>query len=654
LINPDTIRQIFDTVRIEDVIGEFVTLKKRGVNYVALCPFHNEKTPSFYVSPAKGIYKCFGCGKSGNAASFLMEHEHYSYPEALKYLAKKYSIDIIEDKQTPEQIKSQNEKESIYNVNDFACKYFSDNLFQKTEAKIGLTYLKERGFTEDTIKKFQLGYSIDKWNDFTENALNNGYNINFLKKSGLTIAEDSKQYDRFKGRVMFPIHNLSARILGFGGRILTKEKDKAKYINSPESDIYHKSKILYGLYFSKSEIIKQDNCYLVEGYTDVISLYQAGIENVVASSGTSLTTEQIRLIRRYTKNITILYDSDTAGTKAAFRGIDMIFEQGINVKVLLFPQGQDPDSFARNNSKEQVKNFIAQNATDFIIFKTNLLLKEIKNEPTKKTSFIRDILQSIALIPDAISRSIYIKECGNILKVQEQILMYELNKIRKQKFSKRIKTSDTDELQELVAEQETEEQTGIEKNSCEEQERRIIFLLLNYGNQEIVFEELNEDKKKIEIPVKVAKFITNEINTDNIKFENAAYQLIFDKYASEIKKNNIIDDKYFINDADEEISKLFIDIISNPYTSGKYTLSKNWEIKYKTIVETEDKKLKETVLHDVYQMKAKKIEKMILEIGEKIKDITNEEELTNLMQQQNALLTIREKVNLELSRIIIK
>jgi len=651
LISPDTIRQIFDTVRIEEVIGDFVTLKKRGVNYVALCPFHNEKTPSFYVSPAKGIYKCFGCGKSGNAASFLMEHEHYSYPEALKYLAKKYSIDIIEDEQTPEQTKSQNEKESIYNVNDFACKYFSDNLFQKTEAEIGLTYLKERGFTEDTIKKFQLGYSIDKWNDFTENALNNGYNINYLEKSGLTIAKDGKQYDRFRGRVMFPIHNLSARILGFGGRILTKEKDKAKYINSPESDIYHKSNILYGLYFSKSEIIKQDNCYLVEGYTDVISLCQAGIENVVASSGTSLTTEQIRLIRRYTKNITILYDSDTAGTKAAFRGIDMIFEQGINVKVLLFPQGEDPDSFTRNNSKEQVKNFIDQNATDFIIFKTNLLLKEIKNEPTKKSSFIRDILQSIALIPDAISRSIYIKECGNILKVPEQILMYELNKLRKQsgnRLTKRIRTSDTDELQELVTEQETEEQTEIEKDSCEEQERRIIFLLLNYGEQEIIFEELNEDKKKIEVPVQVAKFITNEINTDNIKFENAAYQLIFDKYVSDIKKDNIIDNKYFINDADEEVSKLVIDIISNPHT-----LSKNWKIKYKTIVETEDKKLKETVLHDVYQLKAKKIEKMILEIQTKIEIVISEKELTNLMQQLDALLTIREKINLELSRIII-
>ncbi len=651
MISPDTIRQIFDTVRIEEVIGDFVTLKKRGVNYVALCPFHNEKTPSFYVSPAKGIYKCFGCGKSGNAASFLMEHEHYSYPEALKYLAKKYSIDIIEDEQTPEQTKSQNEKESIYNVNDFACKYFSDNLFQKTEAEIGLTYLKERGFTEDTIKKFQLGYSIDKWNDFTENALNNGYNINYLEKSGLTIAKDGKQYDRFRGRVMFPIHNLSARILGFGGRILTKEKDKAKYINSPESDIYHKSNILYGLYFSKSEIIKQDNCYLVEGYTDVISLCQAGIENVVASSGTSLTTEQIRLIRRYTKNITILYDSDTAGTKAAFRGIDMIFEQGINVKVLLFPQGEDPDSFTRNNSKEQVKNFIDQNATDFIIFKTNLLLKEIKNEPTKKSSFIRDILQSIALIPDAISRSIYIKECGNILKVPEQILMYELNKLRKQsgnRLTKRIRTSDTDELQELVTEQETEEQTEIEKDSCEEQERRIIFLLLNYGEQEIIFEELNEDKKKIEVPVQVAKFITNEINTDNIKFENAAYQLIFDKYVSDIKKDNIIDNKYFINDADEEVSKLVIDIISNPHT-----LSKNWKIKYKTIVETEDKKLKETVLHDVYQLKAKKIEKMILEIQTKIEIVISEKELTNLMQQLDALLTIREKINLELSRIII-
>ncbi|MCK4408075.1 MAG: DNA primase, partial [Bacteroidales bacterium] len=403
MISPETISAIFETARIEEVIGDFVNIKKRGVNYIGLCPFHNEKTPSFTVSPSKGIYKCFGCGKGGNSVNFIMEHERYSYPEALKYLAKKYNIEIEEEEQTPEQLQALDEQEGLYFVSTFAQKYFTENLFKKDEGKaIGLTYFKERDFTESTIKKFQLGYGIDKWDDFTQQALSSGYKIDYLIKTGLTISKENKHYDRFRGRVLFPIHNLSGKVIGFGGRILSSEKSKAKYVNSPESDIYNKSKVLYGIYFSRNAIINKNNCFLVEGYTDVISLHQAGIENVVASSGTSLTTDQIKLIKRYTPNITILYDGDEAGVKASFRGIDMILEEGMNVRIVLFPEGEDPDSYARNNHASEVQEFISKKAEDFISFKTNLLIKETKNDPIKKAALIKEIVKTIALIPDGI------------------------------------------------------------------------------------------------------------------------------------------------------------------------------------------------------------------------------------------------------------
>jgi len=372
LIKPETKQTIFETARIDEVVGDFVSLKKRGVNLIGLCPFHDEKTPSFTVSPAKGIYKCFGCGKGGNAVNFIMEHEHYSYPEALKYLAKKYGIEIIEEKQTAEQLQALDEKESLFNVTAFAQKYFSDNLFNKDEGKaIGLSYFKsKRNYNEATIKKFELGYCIDKWADFTEHATKNAYKLKHLVKSGLTVAKNDNHFDRFAARVMFPIHNLTGKVIGFGGRILSSEKSKAKYVNSPESEIYNKSKVLYGIYFSKNSIINKDNCLLVEGYTDVISLHQAGIENVVSSSGTSLTKDQIKLITRYSKNITILYDGDPAGIKASFRGIDMILEEGLNVRIVLFPDGEDPDSYAMNHSSSEVEKFLNDNAVDFITFKT--------------------------------------------------------------------------------------------------------------------------------------------------------------------------------------------------------------------------------------------------------------------------------------------
>ncbi|MBE9480701.1 MAG: DNA primase [Bacteroidetes bacterium] len=648
MISPETISAIFETARIEEVIGDFVNIKKRGVNYIGLCPFHNEKTPSFTVSPSKGIYKCFGCGKGGNSVNFIMEHERYSYPEALKYLAKKYNIEIEEEEQTPEQLQALDEQEGLYFVSTFAQKYFTENLFKKDEGKaIGLTYFKERDFTESTIKKFQLGYGIDKWDDFTQQALSSGYKIDYLIKTGLTISKENKHYDRFRGRVLFPIHNLSGKVIGFGGRILSSEKSKAKYVNSPESDIYNKSKVLYGIYFSRNAIINKNNCFLVEGYTDVISLHQAGIENVVASSGTSLTTDQIKLIKRYTPNITILYDGDEAGVKASFRGIDMILEEGMNVRIVLFPEGEDPDSYARNNHASEVQEFISKKAEDFISFKTNLLIKETKNDPIKKAALIKEIVKTIALIPDGIYRSVYVKECGSIMNVPEQTLMNELNRILRRKFRDKNKITRPEEAPEQE-EYKAEKQIDTDLYEGEFQERDIIRLLLMYGNKEIIFEEINEDNQKIDVPVKVANFIVKDIKSDEIYFQNATYQLIFNEYESAIEKGFIPDEQYFINHADEKISQLTIELISSPYE-----LSPNW-LKKRILVKTEKDRLKLLVVSSVLSFKAKKVDKMIIDNQKEIQKASNDEDRIILQQKHISLKNISRDINRKLSRIIIK
>ena len=432
MIPQDIIQEIIETSRIEEVIGEFVQLKKSGANYKGLSPFVQEKSPSFMVSPVKQIFKDFSSGKGGNVVSFIMEHEHYTYPEALRYLAGKYNIAIPEIERTAEDIAQANEKESIYLVSNYANEYFQKKMHETKEGKdIGLSYFHERGFTEETIKKFQLGYSPNEWGAFTKTAIKEGYKLEFLEKSGLSIVKEDKQFDRFKGRVMFPIHNLSGRVLGFGGRILTQDKKAAKYINSPESEIYHKSKVLYGLFYAKKGIVTNDNCMLVEGYTDVISMHQSGISNVVASSGTALTTEQIRLIGRYTKNITILFDGDSAGIRASFRGIDMILEQDMNVKVVLFPDGEDPDSYAKAHSTEELNQFLTDNSQDFIRFKTSMLVEETKNDPIKRAGLIKDIVTSISKIPDHIKRSVYLQECSSLLNIDEASLITELNKTKR-------------------------------------------------------------------------------------------------------------------------------------------------------------------------------------------------------------------------------
>lgn len=654
MIPPETVSDIITAARIEEVVGDFVMLRKRGVNMIGLCPFHNEKTPSFTVSPVKGIFKCFGCGKAGNSVHFMMEYEHFTYPEALKYLAKKYQIHIEEEEVTPERIAEQNEKEALFLLNQFAQKYFENSIFEKEEGKaIGLTYFHERGFGDDIIRKFQLGYSLNSWDDFSSHARSEGYNADYLVKTGLSIQKEERLVDRFHGRVMFPIHSPSGRIIGFGGRILTSDKHTAKYLNSPESEIYNKSKSLYGIYFAKTAIIQKDNCYLVEGYTDVLSMHQAGITNVVASSGTSLTHDQVKLIQRHTTNITILYDGDPAGIKASLRGIDMILEQGMNVRIVLFPEGEDPDSFAQKRRPAEVEEFISKNADNFILFKTRLLLKETAGDPIKKASLIREIVTTISLIPDAISRSLYIKECSSILDVSEQTLINELNKLLRKNLSKKLQeegqppVTDQPEPVEIAPDQKE-----YDLETTEFQEREIIRLLLLFGNETIMFPHTNEAGDQEETAVKVAHFIFHDISNDEIKFDIPDFQRIFDETGELIRKDIAPEREYFLHHPDNLISTQSINLTLVPYE-----LSNHWAENH-IIVIPEHERLLETVSRALLTFKAKKIERMIKEkyllLQESAKGDNHGETdilLSEIKSLQDKRILIQQK---ELGRTIIK
>jgi DNA primase len=649
LISQEIIAQIIETARIDEVVGEFVTLKKRGVNLLGLCPFHNEKTPSFTVSPKKGIFKCFGCGKGGNSVNFLMEHEQFTYPEALKYLARKYHIEFSEEEQTPEQIRELNEKEGLFHATDFAAKFFATNLFDTEQGRsIGLSYFKERGFRDDIIKKFQLGFALDEWDHFTRNALQQGYNRDYLEKTGLTIVKDGKVYDRFRGRVIFPIHNISGRVLGFGGRILKIEKTSPKYVNSPESEIYHKGKVLYGINLAKNAILTTDNCYLVEGYTDVISLHQAGIENVVASSGTSLTTEQIKLISRYTKNITILYDGDAAGIKASFRGIDMILEQGLDVKIVLFPDGEDPDSFARSHRSSEVTEYITKKAVNFIFFKTDLLLKEAESDPVKKAGLIKEIVGSVALIPDQITRSVYIKECSALMDIAEQNLMNELNRIRRTDFDHKLKEKRPDAPPDTGDPflYKPEKQAEYDFMSSEFQEKDVIRLLMTFGNHLLTFEQINEAGKTEEISVDVATFIVRDLQNDEIGFDAPIYKQVFDLASHQIDAGIIPDDQYFLYNNNPAISELASTLII-----PKYELH-DWP-RVKIIVPREEDKLKFSVMHAVLSMKLRKLERMFEE-NLKAMHQASDSEMEDLMIAQQLILRNKILVSAELGRIVLR
>lgn len=701
MINKLDIDKIFEAARVEEVVGDYVTLKKRGVNLIGLCPFHDEKTPSFYVSPIKGIYKCFGCGKGGHAINFVMEKEMLSYPDALRQLAKKYNIEIAEEQQSAEDLQIQNTRESLFLVSAFAQKCFSENLYQTDEGKsIGYGYLKERGFREDIIQKFQLGYSLTNRSAFTEFAIKAGYKTEYIVKAGLTIEYTSQSgntksiiekeevgnqsdekfaevekntnatqnnpslplkplasayLDRFWGRVLFPIHNVTGRVIAFGGRSLRTDKKTAKYINSPETDIYHKSEILYGIFFAKKEIVSQDNCFLVEGYTDVISMHQSGIENVVASSGTSLTVGQIKLIRRFSKNITILYDGDSAGIKASFRGIDLILEEGMNVKVLLFPDGEDPDSYSKRMSNDEFKSFIKNNSKDFISFKTNLLMGDVQNNPIKKAELIKEIVLSIALIPEAIYRSVYVKECSRILDIEEHILLNELNKLRSKKFNeKNTAPSPSPSVilnkDENVLEQQTsEEKKQLLDASGEHQERDIIRLLLNYGKNIVIVEGegLDEDGQPISINISLAALIIHELQHDNILFENLLYQNIYNEFVTHLVDDKVPDYNFFISHKSTEISYLTVDLISSPY------ILSNWK-KNSIFTTMEEDILKKSMYNAVYALKNRRLEVMIHDIQKRLKENPPEEETMTLLQTQQGLLETKKTLNAFLGRVIVK
>ena len=585
MIAKTTVDQVYETARLEEVIGDFVQLKKSGSNFKGLSPFSDERTPSFMVSPVKQIWKDFSSGKGGNVVAFLMEHEHFTYPEAIKYLAKKYNIEIEETEQTDEQKEQANERESMFLVSEYASKYFTEILWQSELGKaIGLSYFKERGFTDETIKKFGLGYSLDEWEAFTKTALENSYQLEFLQKTGLTIVKEQgggerKTFDRFKGRVMFPIHSMSGRVLGFGGRILTNDKKAAKYLNSPESDIYHKSKVLYGIYYAKQAIAKEDNCFLVEGYTDVIQMHQRGIENVVSSSGTALTPEQIRLINRLTKNITVLFDGDAAGLRASLRGIDLILEQGMNVKVCSFPEGEDPDSFAKNNAYEDVVLYLENNSKDFIQFKTSLLAEEAANDPIKKAETIRDIVQSISKIPDQIQKEIYIQECAKMMQISEQVLYSTLAQIDKKGTTEANRKLKQEQKAFQVVKNEPVEKVDVQY----ELERKIIEMLLLYGDQKQEFEDLvlkeNEEGELILAPevveVKVYEKVYLDLQEDEIELTNESFRTIYYKLIEGLNENEDFSINSFLNVLDqsfvEEVSSILME-------EEKYELH-DWERK---------------------------------------------------------------------------
>ena len=671
MISRSTIDRVFETARVEEVIGEFVQLKKAGSNFKGLSPFTDEKSPSFMVSPVKQIWKDFSTGKGGNAVSFLMEHEHYSYPEAIKFLAKKYNIEIEETVQSDEQKEQMNERESMFLVSNFSKDYFHDILLNSTQGKaIGLSYFKERGFTDDIIKKFELGYCLDTWDSFTNEALKKGYDIKYLASTGVTIVRENKQFDRFKGRVMFPIHSMSGRILGFGGRTLSSDKKTAKYVNSPESEIYHKSKILYGIYHAKKEIAKQDNCFLVEGYTDVISFYQSGVENVVASSGTALTSDQIRLVNRLTKNITVLFDGDAAGIRASIRGIDLILEQGMNVKVVAFPDGEDPDSFAKKHSEAELKEYLENSAQDFINFKVSLLMKEASNDPVKKAGLIRDIVTSISKIPDSIQREVYVQECSRIMDISERVLFSELaqmlskeinNKERKNKYNFNSNVDPNQPPSEYFQEQE-QTQMGLVKGGAISTEKidqlsilekEIIRILLLYGNKEtdfIDFVEVEDEEGRIHVEKEnytnqVSKELYLNLQDDEIEFSNPIFKTIYFEMINQLNQIDKIEIDAFIKHPDQNIASMVTSILMDDENPDRQL--SNWERKNIFVTQAEE------VLSKLVSDAILNLRRIL--INEKIKQLSPNQALSDEiidLEMIKNYTELRKRLHVKLMRVI--
>ncbi len=656
MIPRETIDQIFTTSRVEEVVGDFVNLKKRGANYMGLCPFHNEKTPSFTVSPAKGIYKCFGCGRGGNVVNFVMEHEQMDYVNALKYLARKYKIEIVEEERTSEQQEQDNERESLMIVTSFAQKFFSEQLQTETGKAIGLSYLEERGFSPSTIEKFQLGYSPENSKTFLQAALKAGYKLRYLLLAGLVRSSDDETvlaqgepnpdhcYDRFAGRVMFPVHNVSGRVIAFGGRTLRKDKNVAKYVNSPETPLYHKSNVLYGLHVARKAITAEDICYLVEGYADVISLHQSGIENVVASSGTSLTIEQLRLIRRYTPNLTILYDGDAAGVKATERGFGLALKEGMNVKIVTLPAEDDPDTFARKHSSEELKDYLQTKAVDFIVYKTRALSDEAAHDPIKKAGLIKEIVSTIAVIPERITRSVYVKECARIMQLEEDVLWSEM-KVNRQKL-----------VDDHVNRPPVQHTTNIPAKpaqapinyvfSSEPQEKEVIRILIKYGNEEGVFiGEAEEGEEPAKVKMKIADFIIQSMRADDFAFDNDLYRRMYDDCCAFYDKELPINEDYFLRHEDSVISHMAM-----TFGTDQYTVS-DWS-RRNVDIERENDDIGRTAEMAIYGLKSRKIEIMIRDLQESMKQVLSTEELNSIMERRLKLNDAKSIFKRKLGRVM--
>ncbi|MCQ2295645.1 MAG: DNA primase [Bacteroidales bacterium] len=681
MINKETIDRIMDATHIEEVVGEFVSLKKRGTNHIGCCPFHNEKTPSFYVSPSKGIFKCFGCGKSGNAVGFLMDHEHYTYPEALRYLAKKYNIEIEEEQLTEEQKVRQNERDGLYHVSEFAQKYFADLLYNdEMGSAIGLSYFHQRGLSDEIIKSFGLGYCLDEWSNFTNHARKNGYSDTVLEKTGLTIfKEDGKSYDRFRGRVMFPIYSISGRVLGFSGRVLSKEKQAAKYVNSPDSDIYSKSHILYGLYQAKHAIDKAKKCYLVEGNVDVVSMHQSGVCNTVASCGTSLTVEQIRLIKRYTPNVTVLYDGDKAGINAAIKAVNLLFGEGMHVRVVLFPDGEDPDSYAQKYGSTQLQTYLQEHEENFVKFKTRVLLEDVQNDPIRKTEVLKEIVSTIALVPDLIERQEYITETAYKLRMTEQVLMQELNKALVANAQRAWKEENQRQTQAATV---TESQPApvpggdvpppLEPNPedygtqpvgpqyvappqvlpplrpSEVEERQLIKLLVNYGGKEVEVEVEDEENGKQKVLISIAAAIVDDVVADDLHFDNPVYQQIFDLYRDAVEQERPMPDaNTFAMHPDNMLRNSALEMMINAYS-----VSKLWMENKHISVPSIEQHIKTDMEESIYLFKLRKVDQLIEENKFKLREAKEDEEVTLLMHTCQQLTQVRKQLCDRLNRVM--
>ncbi len=638
-LSPKTIQEVQDRAEIEEVVGDYVPLKKKGQNMWACCPFHDEKTPSFSVAPNKGIYKCFGCGKAGDSIQFIMDLEGLNFPEAIRQLADKYGIEIEETESSPEQQEAYNERESLYIVLNFAAEYFKDLLHNHPQGKsIGLSYFKERGFSNATIDKFDLGFTLDQWDGLIKAAKAAGHSEELLEKAGLIIKKEDKTYDRFRNRVIFPIHSISGKPIAFGARILINDKKQPKYINSPEIDVYHKSEVLYGIAQAKKSIRDEENCFLVEGYTDVISLHQSGVENVVASSGTSLTTQQIKLIGRYAQNVTVLFDGDAAGLKAAMRGIDLILEGGLNVKVVIFPDGEDPDSYSQKMGDEAFKTFLSENAKDFIRFKSDLLLEETKKDPIKKAETIQDIVRSISKIPDPVKRAIYIKECSDILEIDEALLIAEQNKVVLRE--KQSKGDITRRQANYLSESFNQAPEQIQKqyspfDVAALQERESIRLLLTYAELPLADDKL------------VIDYLLQEL-TDT-EFIHPVYAEILKDFVSHLKDGEILNEAYFIKNGSEEVRK----VIFSLYTD-RYELSENWEKKFEIYTPHERHILNDSIYIHVLRLKHRSILHLLEKNTEKLKNNDSNEDVGLIQQYVMQLNQAKLEIGNLLGMVVVK